>query len=147
MRARQVWSILQVMKAMRILLALWLSLSVPTVALAQLVSEGHCKHQVPAAGTSTAPAQHMMHAGMAMPADHAEHMVHATQQAKAEKGGCICGCNCTNHHCVTGFSVAVTTAILHGGFPDSLGDRLFYLRPAHRMAGHHLDLIRPPSLT
>jgi hypothetical protein len=133
------------MKLFRLVVLLWLSLSVPTAALASVVSAEHCQRGKPAAGAS-AHAQHAMHAGMSMQGEHAQHMAHAGQQAKVDNSHCSCGCNCSNSHCAT----SCTGLMAVGGFRDSLSvsrdHRLITSGSPHPIAALHLDLLRPPSL-
>jgi hypothetical protein len=132
------------MQLLHLMLVLWLSLSVPTAALASVVSAEHCQHGKPT--IASVHTQHAMHADMPMHGEHAQHMAHAGQQAKVDKSHCSCGCNCSNSHCAT----SCTGLMAVGGFRDSLGVsrdlRLIISGPTHPIAARHLDLLRPPSL-
>ncbi|MGH8530765.1 MAG: hypothetical protein ACRETN_13140 [Nevskiales bacterium] len=134
------------MSLLRIILAFWLSLAVPTAALASAMNEGHCQRANPiATAAASGHGQHAMHA--AMQGEHAQHMVPAGKITKSEKNPCSCGCNCSGTHCATSCGGAMAS----GGFRDvySFGPSfgLSMARPAQAVAAHTLDLLRPPSLT
>jgi hypothetical protein len=131
------------MKSLRLLVALCLSLTVPAAALASAVNAGHCQM------TQSAPAGAGEHAGHDMgDMQHAQHLQAGTDAvAKVAPNGCTCGCKCTSDQCVSSASGLLTGPRIAGDFATS--DALLRSRAvASRTASaHHLDLLRPPSLT
>lgn len=134
------------MSLLRLLLVLWLSLSVPTAALASVVSAEHCQRGKATTSAMTEHAQHAMHAGMKMDGDHAQHMAHADKPGKSSDGGCSCGCKCGNTDCATSCAGLMAFGGMRGVLAAGPEFRKRVSGPADPVAAHHLDLLRPPSL-
>jgi uncharacterized protein involved in copper resistance len=134
------------MSLLRLLIVLWLSLSVPTAALASVVNAEHCQRGKAASSEMAEHAQHAMHAGMQMDGDHAQHMAHAAKSVKTSDGGCSCGCKCNNTHCATSCAGLMAFGGMRGVLVASPDSRQFVSGPVHPVAAHHLDLLRPPIL-
>lgn len=135
------------MKLFRVFLVLWLSLSVPTSALASVMSGGHCKRSEMAAATASAHGQHAMHAEMQMQGgEHAQHMAHADQAAKSGKSQCTCGCSCCGTNCAVTCSAAMVSGAIRESFFLGRDSRLIASGPTHPVAARPFDLLRPPSL-
>lgn len=134
------------MKFFRILIVLWLSLAVPTAALASLVNEGHCQRDSAASTPATDNAQHAMHAGMQMQDPHAQHLAQAAKLTKADQSHCGCGCNCSGTHCATSCSGLMAMGALRGVFSPDADTRQLSSEPARPVTAHLLELLRPPSL-
>lgn len=131
-------------RTLRVVLALWLSLAVPTGALASATQP--CSGMAP---TSTASQD--AHAGHDMKgasgAEHLQHMAAAdSDPEESSKSGCQCGCNCSGYHCVSSASGLPTGTYAVAAFSANDGLRL-HAGAARTAAAHHLDLLRPPSLT
>ena len=135
------------MTILRSLVVTCLMLAVPTTALANMLTRGHCKAAEASAATqaSTGHAGHQMHAGMSM--DHAAMADHAghDQGAKVTKGDCKCGCSCSGQHCVSGGAGFLSAAVSDGMSLDAAGTEAAAALVVHVSAAHHLDLLRPPT--
>lgn len=136
------------MNMLRVLLSLLLCLSVPASALASVTQSGPCA-RMSAEGAS--PASSDAHAGHQMQGmDHSQHMLHAGA-AKAEENaktslGCACGCDCTSHHCFSGASGLLTGLATAVAFAEG-DDQHPHTGAARTASAHHLEILRPPSLT
>ena len=132
------------MKKLRLLVALCLSLTVPTAALASVVNAGHCQMKPPSASTGE-------HAGHDMGAmqhgQHVKQMATAASEAKSALNACKCGCKCTSDHCVSSSSGLLTGPRADGDFTTGDGALRAQAMPSRTASAHHLDLLRPPSLT
>lgn len=133
---------------MRSLVVTCLMLAVPTTALANMLTRGHCKAASEASAAtqaSTGQAGHQMHAGMSMDraamADHSGH----DQDAKVAKGDCKCGCSCSGQHCVSGGAGFLSAAISDGMSLVATGTEATAALVVRISAAHHLDLLRPPT--
>lgn len=138
------------MNTARMLVSLLLCLTMPASALASVTQGEHCARLNTA---ETSPTLSDAHAGHDMQGmDHSQHMPDAdADAAKAENSdktslGCACGCDCTSRHCfssasgfLSGMSAAVALVAGDDQHPDATATRT--------ASAHHLDLIRPPSLT
>jgi hypothetical protein len=130
-----------------LLLVLWLSLSVPTAALASVVSAEHCQRGKTASSAMAGHAQHAMYADMQMNGDHLQHLDHAAKPVKAsDDNGCSCGCNCGSTHCASSCASFMAIGTFKGALAVQASSRLFLGDPARPATAHHLDLLRPPSL-
>lgn len=134
-------------KLLRALLILWLSLSVPTMAMASVVNGDHCKRTGMAGMSHEAHGKHAMHAEMMMQGEHASHMAHAGDVVKTDKTHCSCGCNCSGSHCVTSCAGLLAVSGLRDFLNGGRDSRLPTSGSARALAAHHLDLLRPPSLS
>ena len=130
------------MKWFRILMVLWLTVSVPTAALAAAMNSEHFQRNKPVTTTSI-HSQHMMHAEMH--GAHAQHMAHASK-GDCDEHHCRCGCNCSSTHCTTASPAMMSGNGLYEFLSLSREPRLHAAGPVHAVAGHHLDILRPPSL-
>jgi hypothetical protein len=101
-----------------------------------------------APATATKSDAHAAHDMKSM--SHAEHMQHmASADSEAEKpakSGCQCGCNCSGYHCVSSASGFPAGIYVVAAFSAGDGQRV-YAKPTRTASAHHLDLLRPPSLT
>lgn len=135
------------MTFLRALVVSCLILAVPTTALANAMTRGHCKDAAAPAATQTSlgHAGHAMHAGMSMGheamADHSGH----GQGSKVVKGSCKCGCSCSGQHCASGGAGFLSTAIGDGMSLDAAGNEAATALVVQVSAAHHLDLLRPPA--
>jgi hypothetical protein len=128
------------MSLLRLFLVCWLTIAVPTAALASVVNAGHC--------------QRLQQGTQAMPGmDHSQHMRHvmhdpsqAPQQDRRSSHGCTCGCYCLEQHCTAGFSGFLGATGIQPAFPAGAGSQILQAEPGHLASAHPLDLIRPPSL-
>ncbi len=79
-------------------------------------------------------------------AEHQQHMAKVGADTKVPANGCQCGCNCISSHCVSSAS-----GLMNGAYAVvslSVNDGLHaHAGPTRTAAAHHLDLLRPPSLT
>lgn len=132
------------MKILRLLLLTLLVCAVPSAALAGVVHAGACTRGTAAA--TAMPAGHAQHGGHAQ--QHAGHASADVQAQTAAGDVCTCGCACGGvAHCGAGA----------GALPgdDSLGAVLRVAAlslppaavPAHALAGHCFDVLRPPSMS
>ncbi|MGQ0586525.1 MAG: hypothetical protein ACT4PK_04915 [Gammaproteobacteria bacterium] len=133
------------MKKLRLLVALCLSLTVPAAALASVVNAGHCQMKPAARASTGAHAGHDM--GAMQHAQHMQQMAAADAPAKSAPSGCTCGCKCTSDHCVSGASGLLTGPRTEADFVSSDGSLRTQAMPSRTASAHHLDLLRPPSLT
>ena len=134
------------MALLRLFLVFWLSLSVPTVALASLVNAEHCQRGKVAATTTSGHSQHAMHAGMESMGDHTQQLAHPGQSASGDKTLCDCGCNCSNVRCATSGAGLMAGGASRDFFNLYQDQRLIFSGSASPLAGYSLNLFRPPSL-
>lgn len=96
-----------------------------------------------------------MTAGM----DHSQHSMHAqdssgsmammqmAHQAMPADNGCTCGCNCFNQRCTTSFSSLTSVLYISSGLFDGTAQQIARMQSGHLTSAHHLDLLRPPTLS
>jgi len=142
------------MKFLRLLLIFWLSLANPTLALASVVNAGHCQHgnaasgeKMPHHGQHAQHAQHAKDADRQIQVEQAQHVAHADKIAKTDNSDCSCGCNCSGAHCATSCGGAMASGSFRNVYSFSPSFGLSVVQPAHALAAHSLDLLRPPGLT
>lgn len=135
------------MATLRVLIALWLSFTVPVTALASLMNVEHCQRGMQ---VTTSPG----HGGHAIPADmqlqgseHALHMANAGTAVDSSNTDCSCGCNCSVTHCATSCSAVLIRSGLRDSFFSDRGIWLVDSPSSHPLAAHHSDILRPPSLS
>jgi hypothetical protein len=135
------------MPKLHLLLVVWLSLSVPTAALASAFSAEHCQRGKPAATAMAGHAQHALHADMQMDGDQAQYPDHTAKPIKTSSGDdCSCGCNCGSTHCASGCTGFMAVGALKQPPAAQANSRLLLGGAARPSTAHHLDLLRPPSL-
>jgi hypothetical protein len=133
------------MRILRLLLLGWLAVAVPVTAMASIVNTGHCQRiqQTPMA----AVVDHSQHGAHARhPADSMEISHMGQQKAQADRG-CNCGCNCFAQHCTTGFSGLMGGLYAASGFFDGVAQQGVRALPGTLASAHHLELLRPPTLS
>jgi hypothetical protein len=132
------------MNLLRALLVFWLSLAVPTTAVAAATQSEHCNRM--AAVASTSGDSHAGHDMQNM--SHAQHMQDSPAPTPEDTpaDGCQCGCNCSSHHCASSASSLLTGLHQVADFSVDDQQRAFAV-PLRTASAHHLDLLRPPSLT
>jgi hypothetical protein len=135
------------MSMLRLLLVLWLSLSVPMAALASVVRVEHCQRgATTSSATMVGHAQHVLHAGMQMAGDHAGHMARAARSGESSADGCACGCNCGNAHCASSGAGCMAVGGLKGAPSVSADSKWFAGDTTLLVTAPPLDLLRPPTL-
>jgi hypothetical protein len=132
------------MRLVRSILIGWLAIAIPATTTASIVSAGHCQRMQ----------ENLLAAGM----DHAQHNTHTQHSADtmtmAQMGhqtqpadnGCSCGCNCTNQHCTLNFSSLMGALHISSDLFAGTVQQIARMQPGHLAPGHHLDLLRPPTL-
>ena len=130
---------------LRLLLICWLAVAVPTTAAASIINEGHCQRmqEKPVA----AGMNHALHSMHTQPSADSMAMDHMNHQAKQSDSGCTCGCNCSNQHCTTGFSSLMGGLSASPDFFDGTTRQIASVQPSNLASAHHLDLLRPPTLS
>jgi hypothetical protein len=133
------------MRLLRLILIGWLAIAVPTAAVASIVNAGHC--------------QQMQEKPMAAGMDHSQHSMHAQDSSgsmamaqmdhkpKPADNGCTCGCTCIGQHCATSFSSLMGALYIPSGLFDGTAQQIARMQPGHLTSAHHLDLLRPPTLS
>ena len=131
------------MRRSRYLIALWLSLSVPSVGVASAIQNDHCPQHKSGSAMGGEHAQHAMQ--QAGKLDHSSHLANHDQPCPdtTDHSNCDCG----DMHCVTGGGTAYAIVAV----PDSSQVNVYFsINSAvnnYPIVGHSVDLLRPPSLS
>ncbi len=133
------------MRFLRLILIGWLVIAVPTTAVASIMNKGHCQQmQEKPMAAGMDHSQHAMHKQQSA---NPQSMSHAMHQDKQAQNGCTCGCNCFSQHCATGFSGLMSGLSTVADFFDGISLQTLRAESGHLTSAHHLDLLRPPTLS
>lgn len=133
------------MRYLRLILSFWLAIAVPTTAMASLVNADHCQRmQESQAMAGMDHAQHARHMQSAPDGSDKTSVQNPVQHADS---GCTCGCNCFNAHCAAAFLGFMDGLLAQADFYDGPVVLASRTQPGHLASAHHLELLRPPTLS
>lgn len=133
------------MRILNLFLIGWLAIAVPTTAMASIINTDHCQRMKK--DQSMSGMNHAQHAMPMQSSVDAATMAHLEHQKKQTDNGCNCGCNCSNQHCATSFTSFMGGLPTMTSFFDGTTQNILRTQPGHLTSAHHLELLRPPTLS
>jgi hypothetical protein len=127
------------MNVLRIILIICLSLSVPTTALASIMSQAQCEHGHD--NTRILSTDQMQSSESMQHSDHSQHRMEHTSSTPDKPGQCS---HCSSGHCAGGTATAIITLS-----PNVISEKSEHRRIVtpdnNTAAAHSNSLFRPPA--